>query len=257
MKPTTTTRGIAAAAAALLLLLGGRARANDTDDRIESAFVKSYTYRTSLHDDQIKINAKDGVVTLTGTVADQSHKTMAESVAEGLPGVTRVDNQLAIQQEGRPAPASDDWISAKVKAALLFHRHVSANRTEVYVKDGIVTLQGTAQSQAQKDLTTAYARDIEGVKDVHNELTVLNPPAKTEPTVGELIDDASVTAQVKGALLTHRSTSALRTKVTTKDGLVTLTGTARNAAEKDLVTKLVTDVNGVKQVINNMTISSE
>jgi osmotically-inducible protein OsmY len=55
-------------------------------------------------------------------------------------------------------------------------------------------------------------------------------------------------------LLSHHSTSALKTKVATKDGVVTLSGNAKNAAEKALVTKLVTDINGVNNVINNMTI---
>jgi len=68
------------------------------------------------------------------------------------------------------------------------------------------------------------------------------------------IDDASITAQVKMTLLFHRSTSALNTKVETNDGVITMSGKARNAAEKDLVTKLVNDVNGVKSVNNRMTI---
>ena len=37
--------------------------------------------------------------------------------------------------------------------------------------------------------------------------------------------------------------------------LVTLGGIAKNDAEKSLVTKLVTDINGVTSVINNMTIA--
>ena len=48
----------------------------------------------------------------------------------------------------------------KVKATLLFHRNVSAVKTEVTVKDGIVTLRGDATSQAQKELTTEYAKDV-------------------------------------------------------------------------------------------------
>ncbi len=103
----------------------------------------------------------------------------------------------------------------KVKTTLLFHRSVSGCKTEVNVKDGIVTLQGEATSQAQKDLTTEYAKDVEGVKDVKNEMTVAKTSKKTR-TVGEKIDDASITAQVKMTLLYHRSTSALNTKVETK-----------------------------------------
>jgi osmotically-inducible protein OsmY len=43
--------------------------------------------------------------------------------------------------------------------------------------------------------------------------------------------------------------------VETTDGVVTVSGIAKNAAEKSLVTKLVNDINGVSKVINNMTIA--
>jgi osmotically-inducible protein OsmY len=135
---------------------------------------------------------------------------------------------------------------------LLYHRNVSA-LTEVNTKDGIVTLRGEAISQAQKDLTTEYARDVEGVKDVKNEMTVTKT-SKKKQTAGEKIDDASITAQVKMTLLYHRSTSALNTSVTTKNGVVTLGGKASNAAELKLAAKLANDVNGVKSVKNKMTI---
>jgi osmotically-inducible protein OsmY len=42
--------------------------------------------------------------------------------------------------------------------------------------------------------------------------------------------------------------------VHTTDGVVTLGGHARNAAEKDLVTQLVADIHGVKSVVNSMSI---
>ena len=142
----------------------------------------------------------------------------------------------------------------KVKSALLFHRNVRATKTDVNVKDGIVILSGEASSQAQKELATEYAKDIDNVKEVKNEMTVAKAPAQPSETMGEKIDDASITAQVKSSLMTHRSTSSMKTKVETIDGVVTLSGVAKNAAEKSLVTKLVTDINGVSSVINNMTI---
>jgi hyperosmotically inducible protein len=73
-------------------------------------------------------------------------------------------------------------------------------------------------------------------------------------TVGEKLDDASITAQVKMTLLYHRSTSALNTKVKTKDGVVTLGGKAKNATEKELAAKFANDAKGVKRVNNLMTI---
>jgi osmotically-inducible protein OsmY len=85
-------------------------------------------------------------------------------------------------------------------------------------------------------------------------MTVAAVPEKAEQTAGEKMDDASITAQIKTALLIHRSTSSVKTKVETRDGEVTLTGIAKNDAEKSLVTKLVTDIKGVTGVNNKMTV---
>ncbi len=237
-----------------LLAATSSLHASDTDDRIESSAKKSHVFKTYLKDDSIKTESKNGVVTLTGTVSEASHKSLAENTVESLPGVVSVDNQLKIKNES-PAESSDAWIGTKVKSTLLFHRNVRATKTDVNVRDGVVILSGEAANQAQKELTTEYAKDVEGVKEVKNEMTIAKTSAKSDETMGEKIDDASITAQVKSSLLAHRSTSAIKTKVQTTDGVVTLSGIAKNDAEKSLVTKLVTDINGVTSVINNMTIA--
>ena len=239
--------------AAALVGTGMWAFASDTDGRIESSARQSYVFKTYLKDDAINIQSKDGVATLTGTVAEDSHKALAQETVANLPGVNSVNNQIE-SKAARAADNSDAWISAKVKATLLFHRNVSASKTQVEVQNGIVTLRGEAASQAQKELTTEYAADAEGVKGVKNEIRVVENPEKPGETFGETMDNASITAQVKMTLLFHRSTSMLNTTVDTKDGVVILGGKAKNAAEKDLVTKLVTDITGVKSVINNMTV---
>jgi hyperosmotically inducible periplasmic protein len=248
-----STYSLALMATSILLVSTAPLRASETDDRIESSAKKSYVFKTYLADDSIKTESKNGAVTLTGTVAEASHKSLAEDTIEGLPGVKSVDNKLIVKGES-PAEHSDAWIGMKVKSTLLFHRNVRATKTDVNVKDGIVILSGEASSQAQKELATEDAKDIDNVKEVKNEMTVAKTPATPGETTGEKMDDASITAQVKSSLMTHRSTSALKTKVATVDGVVTLNGIAKNAAEKSLVTKLVTDVNGVSSVINNMTI---
>jgi osmotically-inducible protein OsmY len=242
-----------AAVLSTMLITSSPVRAADTDNRIESSAAKSYIFKTTLKDDSIKIESKDGIVTLTGTVSESSHKSLAEDTVASLPGVTKVDNQLTVGGE-QPAEHSDAWISMKVKTALLFHRNVSGFGTDVNVKDGVVILTGEASSMAEKELTTEYARDIDNVKSVVNDMTIAKTPAAPEVTTGDKIDDASITAEVKSALLSHHSTSALHTTVSTADGVVTVGGVAKNEAEKSLVTKLATDINGVSNVINNMTV---
>jgi len=238
---------------AAVLLTNTSVRASETDDRIISSAQDSYVYKTYLKDDAIKTMSNDGVVTLTGTVSEESHKSLARETVANLPGVKSVDNQLTINGQ-QPAENSDGWIGMKVKGALFFNRNVSAVNTKVDVADGVVTLKGQADSQAQKDLTGEYAKDINGVKDVKNEMTIAEVVNKSESLKDNKIDDASITAQVKMAFFTHHSTSAFKTGVETSNGVVTLSGNATSGAAKDMATKVAGDVNGVTNVVNNMTI---
>jgi hyperosmotically inducible protein len=243
-----------ASVVAAMLLVGAPVRAAVSDDAIAAAIKESYVYSNYLKDDHIKTDVTDGVVTLSGSVAAESHKALAQDTAENIGGVVRVVNELETKAE-IASDNADTWIGRKVKFALLFHRNVNAGATTVAVKDGVVTLSGVASSVAQKDLTAEYAKDIEGVVSVVNQMTIATAPVAAERTVGQKIDDASITAQVKAGLSAHKSTRGVTTQVTTRDGKVTLTGIAANDAEKSLVTKLVSDIQGVSSVNNEMTIA--
>lgn len=234
-----------AIAAAVLIVTAVPLFASDADDRIESSFKKSYVYKTYLKDENIKISSKNGIVKLSGEVLDESHKPMAQDTVEALPGVKSVENTIVIKND-----KSDTWIKIKIQTVLAFHSNVNASKADINVKNGVVTLKGKAISQAQKELTTEYAKDVEGVKEVKNEMTLL----KADDTIGEKIDDASITAQVKMTLMMHKSTGVIRTNVTTNNGIVTLSGKAKSEAERDLVAKLAEDVQGVNNVVNKMTI---
>lgn len=242
-------------AAAVLFVTSIPLHASTTDDRIVSSAKGSYVFKTYLKGDAIKVQSKDGIVTLTGTVSEESHKSMAEETVSNLPGVKSVNNQISIT--GSPASAnSDAWIAERVRGTLLFHRSVSYLNTDVSVTDGEVTLRGTANSEAEKQLATEYAKDVSGVKDVDNQMTVTKSPAKSHRSVGEVIDDASITTQVRMSLLFHHGTDVFDTKVSTHKGVVTLAGTAKNQAEIELATKRVSDIHGVKSVNNRMTIEA-
>lgn len=246
---------VVTAAIVFMSVVGQAVHAAKIDGKIKSSAKKSYVFKTYLKDDIVKIQSKDGVVTLTGTVADDSHKAMAEETVLGLPGVKSVDNQLKVTAP--PASSgSDNWIAQRVRGTLLLHRSVSYMGTNVSVKDGIVTLRGKAPSEEQKLLTTEYAADVDGVKSVDNQMTVKTPPGKAPRSKGEQIDDASITSQVKTSLQYRNGKGASTMRVSTDKGVVTLTGTAKNQADIDLATKRVRDVHGVKDVVNQMTIEA-
>ena len=235
-----------------LIIPGSLLFASEADDRIEASVKNSYVFRTFLKDNSVETKSRDGAVTLSGTVGYSYEKFLAQDTVEGLPAVKSVDNRIVVKDES--PDHSDQWLNAKVKTSLLFHRNLNGRKTEVSSKDGVVTLQGAATSQAQKELTTEYAKDVEGVKDVKNEMTVAETAAGPDRTIAEKVDDASITAQIKASLLFHRSTSAMKTQIETRESAVTVSGIAENASEKSLVTKLITGIEGVTSVTNNMTV---
>jgi len=240
---------------ALLLMTGGiPALASEVDHRIEASARNSYNFKTYLREEAIKVESDNGIVTLSGTVTMEFHRSLAEETVADLPGVRKVDNQIKVIGD-QPSPASDEWVTMKVKSTLAFHKHVSSMDTEVHTREGIVTLTGHTDSGAEKDLAGEYAKDVDGVREVRNDLVVNKAPMHHKETVGEKIDDSSITAQIKTTLLFHKSVRALATKVITKDGNVSVHGEAKTLAEKDRVTRLAEDIKGVKHVSNHMTIA--
>ena len=175
------------------------------------------------------------------------------------------------------AAKPDSWITAKVKSRLAAAKDVGAFGTNVDTRDGVVTLRGEVDTDAEKTLAGRYAGAIEGVKRVDNQLVVRGNPEREDTGVfdreGERdegdprdrveskgwgdkalggIDDAAVTARVKSALAGTRGTKALKTNVTTREGEVTLTGTVRSESERELAEEVAKGVNGVRSVDNQL-----
>jgi hyperosmotically inducible periplasmic protein len=71
-------------------------------------------------------------------------------------------------------------------------------------------------------------------------------------SMGRAIDDANITAAVKSKLLADRATQGLRINVTTRNGVVSLTGQVRSTTEKELAEQMATDTSGVKAVENRL-----
>lgn len=255
MKSKTTYTLTIIAVIALLIGSSVPLQASRIDGKIKSSAKKSYVFKTYLKGDKIKIQSRDGAVTLSGTVSEESHSSMAEETMMGMPGVESVDNQLSVAAP-HPGANSDAGISERVRNTLMVHRSVSHDNTNVSVANGKVTLRGEASSEAQKELTTEYARDVFGVKEVDNQMTVTAHPAKPYRTKEQKVDDASITTQALMSLRYHSGADVFNTRVSTQKGVVTLSGTAANQAEIDLATKRVRDIHGVEGVKNLMTIGA-
>jgi osmotically-inducible protein OsmY len=73
-------------------------------------------------------------------------------------------------------------------------------------------------------------------------------------SVGETIDDSTITAQVKTSLLNDKDVGGLRIDVDTFKGIVTLSGAVKTAAERDKAVALARTIDGVKDVKSTLQI---
>lgn len=69
-------------------------------------------------------------------------------------------------------PVKDSYITTKVKAELAKDKGTSATHIHVTTKNGVVMLDGTVMSTAEKELAEKDAKRVKGVMGVHNGLTV-------------------------------------------------------------------------------------
>ncbi len=78
----------------------------------------------------------------------------------------------ALADNGSDHPVKDSYITSKVKAELAKDKGTSARHIHVTTKDGVVMLDGTVKSEAEKELAEKDAKRVAGVTDVRNDLTV-------------------------------------------------------------------------------------
>jgi osmotically-inducible protein OsmY len=83
--------------AARLLMAGGvAALASEVDYRIETTARCSSIFRHSPKGGSIRVRCSNGMVRLTGRVAEEAHRVLAEHTVGALPGVRGVDNRIRV-----------------------------------------------------------------------------------------------------------------------------------------------------------------
>jgi hyperosmotically inducible protein len=79
---------------------------------------------------------------------------------------------VAGNNAGSNQPVSDSYITTKVKAELAKDSATKAKDIKVTTTDGVVVLSGTVRSEAEKQMAEQDARNIKGVAEVRNQLSV-------------------------------------------------------------------------------------
>lgn len=98
----------------------------------------------------------------------------------------------------------DKALGAKIKTALARDPLVKAHQVNVTAFRGSVQLSGFVDAQEQKDRATEIVQNMEGVKELHNDLVVA-----TGRSSGDALKDADKDTEIKG-----------ETKIKAEDGKI-------------------------------------
>lgn len=249
-----------------------------TEARQEGSVWTAFALNRHLSPFAIDVDIEQGVAVLTGEVESDVDRDLAEQVALGVEGVTSVDNQLRVTGEDvkrnesgdRPFSArfNDATTTATVKSKLLWNRNTDGLDAKVSTQDGVVTLEGQADSEAASELAERLARNTDGVRRVENNLTVTGEGGTADrardradkaadktrehaDNAGNAISDAWISSKVKSSFLFSSNLSGLDISVDTKDGQVTLSGQVASDAEKALAVETAENIRGVRGVNAN------
>jgi osmotically-inducible protein OsmY len=206
-------------------------------------FVESaLDWEPSLDAKDIGVSVDDAVVTLRGNVASYAEKITAERVALRVYGVKAVANDLVVHLVSG-FERTDTEVAQAAVTALKWNTIVPSDRITVTVNSGWLALNGTLDSQYQKDAAARAVRDLTGVKGVSNNI-------KVEPRV-KMID---VRDKIEAAFKRSAEIDARRVNVTATDGKVILSGNVHSWAERQEAERAAWAAPGVTQVEDHLTI---
>lgn len=150
------------------------------DGKVESALLVN----THLNNFTIDTEVKNNEVFLTGTVRSEVDKELATEIAKSIEGVKNVENDLVVKRDMEMDDRSDNegderswstWYNdatttASVKSKFLWDDNVDGLDINVDTMYGVVTLEGAADTSANRDLAEKIAKNTDGVRKVVNKL---------------------------------------------------------------------------------------
>jgi len=190
----------------------------------------------------IAVSAKDGIVTLRGTIGSFHQKREATKAAERIQGVAEVDNQLEVQILTDKRRADAD-LRGDVLQALMLDAWVPAS-VDAVAREGVVTLDGAVEHQYQRDEALQVTGHVPGVVAVENNIQL----------VPSMPDGPDVQHAIKKALERDAKIEAERLDVETSPGTVTLKGNVHSVYERDAAVAAAWAAPGVRHVDDQLNI---
>ncbi|MBC7523964.1 MAG: BON domain-containing protein [Flavobacterium sp.] len=214
-----------------------------TNESLQKDVQDAIKWEPLLHEAEIGVIVKDGVVTLTGTVDNYLKKTEAETAAKNVAGVKAVVEKIEVKYDSFWTGKSDQEIANEVINALRWSWNIPNNTIKVKVESGWVTLYGDLAWNYQRESAKNAVKNLEGVKGITSKIIIKSN--KTDSIEKEAIEKA----------LSRNwsiNDNDIQVKVTANE--VTLVGTVNSYYQKDEAERIAWNALGVWSVNNELSV---
>ena len=216
-----------------------------TDKQLQCDVIDELQYEPSVDATKIGVTVQNGIVSLSGTVANYAETYRAIHAAERVAEVKAVTNGIKVELPSMHQRDDADIAQAVVNA-LKWHVWVPHDAIKVKVEQGWVTLEGTVDAKFRRESADNAVRYLTGVKGLTN-LIIVNQPA---------INSSEVKTKIENALRRATELEAKDINVEVNGNKVILRGHVRSWAERSDAERAAWAAPGVGQVEDHLTIAA-
>ncbi len=195
---------------------------------------------------QIGVAAKDGVVTLSGTVDTYRKKLAVEKAAQRVAGVKVVASDVDVRV-GFMGRRNDTDIAIAVKNALRWNSALNNDEIEVKVDNGWVYLDGVVEWEYEKTSAQQNVEDLQGVRGVTTNISI-------RP---KNLDARELQKKIAEAYQRNAALDASSISIESSGNKITLRGKVRSWIEKKEAGMIAWAAPGVMSVDNQIQIDTE
>ena len=172
--------------------------------------------------------------------------------AGAVVGVGTAAVAASTTEKGFSTSVSDGVISAKLKDRFMQVNASLLTSIDVTVNDGAVLFTGKVKKPEDKIEATRLAWEIKGVREVVNELQVID-----NSSIKDLAKDLAATATLRGKMIADKDISSLNFSIDVVNGIVYLSGVASTPEEMNKVVSHAKNLRFAQQVVSYIILAKD
>ena len=215
-----------------------------TDEILQKDVQEAIKWEPQLHTTEIEVIAKNGIVTLTGTVDNYYKKNEAEKAAKKVNGVKAIVEKIEVKQNNNKS-INDNYIAEKILNVFKSNFSIPDEKIKLKVEKGWVTLEGNVNWNYQKEAAKNAVIALMGVRGVTNNI-------RTKSDRNDYVKKSAI----EKAIFNNAALVNDHIEVSVKNNDVKLSGVVNTFFEKEEAERIAWKTPGIWSVENEIGVDS-